>query len=224
MVLTLVGDRSNISDMKINSKIPRGRPPKQRDGQLNTRELLIMAGVEVLTEKGYSAAGIDEILKRVGVPKGSFYHYFKNKESFGLEILECYAAYFARKLELHFCDNSLPPFGRIHAFVEDAKDGLRRYGYTRGCLVGRLGQEMNVLPEPFRNRLIEIFVDWQTRLASVLKEAHKEKAFSTRLSYEQLASFFWIGWEGAVLRASIERSSKAIDIFTEGFLSGLLAE
>ena len=83
-----------------------------------------MAGVEVLTEKGYSAAGIDEILKRVGVPKGSFYHYFKNKESFGLEILECYAAYFARKLELHFCDNSLPRFGRIHAFVEDAKDGL----------------------------------------------------------------------------------------------------
>jgi len=61
----------------------RGRPPKEAAGYSETRESLLQAGVEVLTEKGFSSAGIDEILRRVGVPKGSFYHFFGSKEAFG---------------------------------------------------------------------------------------------------------------------------------------------
>jgi TetR/AcrR family transcriptional repressor of nem operon len=34
--------------------------------------LLIRAGLAVLTEKGFSAAGLDEIVAAAGVPKGSF--------------------------------------------------------------------------------------------------------------------------------------------------------
>ena len=49
----------------------RGRPPRQREDLADTRELLLRAGLEVLTEKGFSATGIDEILGRAGVPKGS---------------------------------------------------------------------------------------------------------------------------------------------------------
>jgi len=33
-----------------------------------------------LTEKGYSATGIEEVLRSVDVPKGSFYRYFPSKE------------------------------------------------------------------------------------------------------------------------------------------------
>ena len=42
----------------------RGRPPKQRGDKLLTREMLVHVGTEVLTEKGYSAVGVDEILQR----------------------------------------------------------------------------------------------------------------------------------------------------------------
>ena len=59
----------------------RGRPPKELAGYSETREALLSAGVVALTTKGFSATGIDEILKSVNVPKGSFYHYFKNKEA-----------------------------------------------------------------------------------------------------------------------------------------------
>ena len=45
----------------------RGRPPKQRGDKLLTREMLVHVGTEVLTEKGYSAVGVDEILQRTGV-------------------------------------------------------------------------------------------------------------------------------------------------------------
>ena len=58
----------------------RGRPPKHLQGFSETRDALLHSGVEILTEKGFSASGLDEILKRVNVPKGSFYHYFDSKD------------------------------------------------------------------------------------------------------------------------------------------------
>ena len=69
----------------------RGRPPKELAGYSETRESLLRAGVAVLTEKGFSSTGIEEILRNADVPKGSFYHFFASKEAFGLELIDRYA-------------------------------------------------------------------------------------------------------------------------------------
>ncbi len=58
----------------------RGRPPRINREHGDTREALLRAGMEILTEQGFVATGIDTVLKRVQVPKGSFYHYFDSKE------------------------------------------------------------------------------------------------------------------------------------------------
>ena len=55
--------------------------------QLDTRQALIRAGIEMLSERGFVATGIERILKACEVPKGSFYHYFASKNAFGLEVL-----------------------------------------------------------------------------------------------------------------------------------------
>ena len=48
------------------------------------------------------------MLRQIGVPKGSFYHYFDSKEAFGLEVVDHFAGYFARKLDRWFDDESRP--------------------------------------------------------------------------------------------------------------------
>ena len=199
----------------------RGRPPKRPEQSLQTRELLLRAGLEVLTEKGFSATGIDEILKRVGVPKGSFYHYFDSKEAFGTELIERYASYFAFKLESHFADVSTAPMARLKAFVADARGGMARHEFRRGCLIGNLGQEMGALPGSFRTRLTAVFRDWQQRLAACLRDAQRVGEISSAVDCDLAAAYFWIGWEGAVLRAKLERSAEPLDIFAQGFFAGL---
>jgi TetR/AcrR family transcriptional repressor of nem operon len=82
----------------------RGRPAKAVGDYRETRETLCRAGVAALTEKGFSATGIDEILKSVGVPKGSFYHFFASKEAYGSELITLYARYFVRKLDRFLLD------------------------------------------------------------------------------------------------------------------------
>jgi TetR/AcrR family transcriptional repressor of nem operon len=201
----------------------RGRPPRQRERLLETRELLLHAGLEVLTEKGFSAAGIDEILRRVGVPKGSFYHYFESKEAFGACLIDRYAAYFARKLDRHFGNELLSPLARLHAFVVDAKAGMARHDFRRGCLIGNLGQEMGALPEGFRSQLQGVFADWQGRLTVCLRAAQQAGELSRQADCEELSAFFWIGWEGAVLRAKLERSAEALEVFSRVFFARLTA-
>ena len=208
-------------DVELQTPRRRGRPPKQREALGDTRELLLRAGLEVLTEKGFSATGIDEILGRAGVPKGSFYHYFASKEAFGLGLIERYGEFFARKLDRHLDNRSLPPLARLHAFVDDARAGMARLGYRRGCLIGNLGQEMGSLPESFRARLKETFEDWQARFSACLKEAQEAGEVARSADTDQLAAFFWIGWEGAVLRAKLEQSARPLEVFAAFYFAGL---
>ncbi|QFU01171.1 Transcriptional regulator AcuR [Halomonas sp. THAF5a] len=199
----------------------RGRPPKVPRDDPDTRAALIRSGTEVLTEQGFTASGIDGILKRVGVPKGSFYYYFDSKEAFGLAVMEHYGAYFAKKLERHLDDASRPPLERIEAFVADARDGMARHDFRRGCLVGNLGQEAGGLPEGYRDWLRATLDDWQRRLARCLDQAREAGELAERADVERLAEAFWIGWEGAVMRARLEGRARPLEVFISTYMEGL---
>ncbi|VVP78924.1 Transcriptional regulator AcuR [Pseudomonas fluorescens] len=199
----------------------RGRPAKAMGDHRETRETLCRAGVAALTEKGFSATGIDEILKSVGVPKGSFYHFFASKEAYGSELITLYARYFVRKLDRFLLDEGLTPLKRIEAFCEEAERGMQRFDFRRGCLVGNLGQEMGALPESFRAQLTNVLLDWQARFERCLEEAKAVGELREEADSARLAAFFWIGWEGAVLRAKLERNGEPLRVFADLFLMSL---
>lgn len=195
----------------------RGRPPKTAGDYRETREQLLRAGVAALTEKGFSSTGIDEVLKAVGVPKGSFYHFFPSKEAYGAELIKLYADYFVRKLDLSLLDASMSPLQRIDAFCKEAERGMGRFDFKRGCLIGNLGQEMGALPEAFREQLSDVLLDWQARVERCLEEAKRLGEIPKKANCSRLSAFFWIGWEGAVLRAKLERKNEPLRIFAEAF-------
>lgn len=197
----------------------RGRPPQGEALLEEARIRLLREGVAMLTERGFGAVGLDEILGAAEVPKGSFYHYFGSKAEFGLALIDAYSAYFAKKLDRWFLDQSLAPLDRLRAFIEDARQGVVRFDFRRGCLVGNLGQEIVSLPESYRERLASVFQDWEARTARCLEDAKKVREIHPETDCAQMATFFWIGWEGAVLRAKAERSDEPLTEFAHGFLA-----
>lgn len=203
------------------TKARRGRPPKVSRDNRDTKAELIRSGLEQLTENGFASSGIDHILKKVGVPKGSFYHYFASKEAFGLAVIDSYATYFAKKLDVCLLDESIPPLTRLGNYVESAKVGMARFEFRRGCLVGNLGQEVDLLPESFRPILIEIFLSWQLRVANCFKVAQASGDLSITADCDLLAECFWVGWEGAVSRARLVQNSSPLDNYYNHFIAGL---
>ena len=206
-----------MSDEALQRPPRRGRPPRNPSALEDTREQLVRAGIELLTGQGFSSTGIDAILSHVGVPKGSFYHYFENKQAFGHAVLRAYDAYFTRKLDRHLGADDTPALERLRNFIHDGMDGMKRHDYTRGCLVGNLGQEVEALPKDYREQLNEILVGWQRRVADCLREAQAAGELQARIDADEAAEFFWIGWEGAILRARLTQNLKPLELFEDAF-------
>lgn len=190
--------------------------------RVDTRKDLVWCGTELLTERGFQITGIEEVLKRVGVPKGSFYHYFKSKDEFGHAVIANYEQYYARKMDRIFGNLDRSPVQRLRDFVLNAKNGMVKFDFKRGCLIGNLGQELAALDTQFRERLESVLLSWEQRVSDCLKEAIAVGELAPGQDTEALSRFFWVGWEGAILRAKLMHSLQPIDQFTTIFFDSVL--
>jgi len=212
------------SETAALTKPRRGRPPKVERDFTDTRQELIRSGLEVITETGYLSAGIDAVIKNIAVPKGSFYHCFKSKQEFGMAVIDAYGRFFAHKLDRFLLDTQLAPLQRIAAFVLHAGQGMAKYDFRRGCLVGNLLQETPLLPETFPERLQAILQEWESRVARCLDEAKLRGELATDAPASELARQFWSGWEGAVMRAKLFRSVDPLNQFWAFFRHSITAK
>jgi len=207
---------------KNKTTVRRGRPPKIARDNADTKALLIRTGLETLTEFGFSATGLDTILKKASVPKGSFYHYFKSKEAYGIALVDAYDSYFIAKLSHYLEQQNTPPLERIVNFTQSAIKGMSKYDYKRGCLVGNLNQELNHLSDEFKDRLMKSYTSWQIQIEKCLNQAKQQGTIAKTVNTQLMSEYFWIGWEGAVMRAKLTKSSTPLTLYTEMFLRALL--
>jgi TetR/AcrR family transcriptional repressor of nem operon len=190
----------------------------------DTQGGLIRIGTEMIARQGYNATGIDALLKEAGVPKGSFYHYFRSKEEFGLAVIDHFAERFEQRLELFLNNEDVAPLGRIRDFLESGLTRVTQNQCTKGCLIGNLGQELAGLNERFRARLDEIFGMWRERFAACLSEAQKRGELSGAVDPAITAGFILSGWEGAILRAKVMKSPQPMRDFVDVLFSGVLRQ
>ncbi|MGP2482037.1 acrylate utilization transcriptional regulator AcuR [Pantoea eucalypti] len=195
----------------------RGRPRKTESTYADTRDALIRSGLELLTKNGFLSTGIDAIVKNANVPKGSFYYYFKSKEEYAQAVLNAYDNFFEHKLRKHLNKPSFTPMARLENFIGDACNGIEKYNFTRGCLVGNMMQESPGLPPSFIELLKKILERWQSLVAACLSDALSSGEICSELKNTQLAAIFWSGWEGAVMRAKLYCSTQPVYDFWSYF-------
>ncbi|MGC8976323.1 MAG: TetR/AcrR family transcriptional regulator [Candidatus Ratteibacteria bacterium] len=85
----------------------------------NKKELILKIAEKIISEKGYTKTTIDEIAKKSGIGKGTFYLYFKNKEDLFLSIIE-------NGLE-KLIENIKKELEKIDDFFERLKKGIEIY-------------------------------------------------------------------------------------------------
>ncbi len=83
-----------------------------------TRRYLYDCSVQLFREKGYDQVSVDEIVKKAGVAKGTFYIYFKKKSDIILEMLRQYDDYYDRIMSS--LDDDLPVEKRLEEIVRGA--------------------------------------------------------------------------------------------------------
>lgn len=178
-----------------------------------TRANIIRIGTDLISRHGYNATGIDAVLKEAGVPKGSFYYYFRSKEDFGLAVIDHFAERYDRRLDTFLGDEEVTPLNRLRNLLEGGLARLEQNHCAKGCLIGNLGQELADQNERFRARLAEIFGAWKERYAACLREAQRAGELAAELDPGVVAGFILSGWEGAILRAKVMKSPQPLRDF-----------
>ena len=123
----------------------------------DTRLAIIREGARLIHAKGFNNTGLSDILKAAGVPKGSFYFYFRNKEAFGLAVIDHYADAIMDAGEKILRNGNLAPLQRLGKFFDFFQKAFQAADMQGGCPVGNLTQEMSDLSDSFRGRMAEIY-------------------------------------------------------------------
>jgi len=177
----------------------------------NTKELILEIGSDIIHRKGFNHTGLQEILQAAEVPKGSFYNYFKNKEEFGLQVIEYFANRFDRMAKSVLDDSTVSPLKRIEIFLDQFIDYFKLENYTRGCPIGNLSQEMGAINPKFRDKLKSAIDKIVQGYVKVLIEAQIAGEISDHLDVRETAYFIVTSWQGALLRMKLVKSSEPLE-------------
>jgi TetR/AcrR family transcriptional regulator, transcriptional repressor for nem operon len=181
----------------------------------DTKSRLIDAGMAVMFEKGYTNTGIQEVLSSVGVPKGSFYHYFDSKEDFAIKIIARVEENYAGLLDGYFLDSSLTPLNRLRKYFEEKTVAMQEQRCSRGCLIGTLSQEMADQSEVLRVELARVMQRWRNKYAACIEEGQTIGEINKQLSPQTVAEALLCGWEGAIMRSKTQKTVEPMEAFVK---------
>ncbi len=116
-------------------------PATTIEARHDSKTRLIEAALHVIRAKGYSATTVDDICRKAGVTKGSFFHHFKSKDELALQA----AAYWGTMTDAFFAAAPYrklhDPLDRLLGYLDFREEILRGELPDYTCLLGTLVQE-----------------------------------------------------------------------------------
>ncbi|AGC48383.1 TetR family transcriptional regulator [Myxococcus stipitatus DSM 14675] len=178
----------------------------------SVRDRLLAAGLETLRTQGFNGCGVQDITDAAGVPKGSFYNHFDSKEALGAAVVDQYMRVGEERLA-PLQDTSLTPLRRLRQYFAAQVDMLVETKFECGCLLANFAAELADHSPLIRERVAASFATWARRIEDVLREAQAAGEVAADVSPDMLATFMLSAWEGAVLRARVEKGRAPLDGF-----------
>jgi TetR/AcrR family transcriptional repressor of nem operon len=171
------------------------------------KQHIIRKGLKALYLKGYNATGVQEIANAAGIPKGSFYNYFKNKEDFAIEAMRLFTARELEMMQQILSENSMPPLDRIKHLYQSKIDYLSSNGsFSLGCFLCNITLEMADTSEAIALEATRCFTDEYAPLLTCLKEAQAEGTLAPSRDLDQLTSLIRNSWLGALVIMKANKS------------------
>lgn len=183
---------------------------------------ILKIGVSLIAKKGYHAVGLNEILQTANIPKGSFYYYFKNKEDFGLQVIEKFSADGLVGLDIALGDSSKNCKERIIQFFQDVNKLYTDKDFKEGCLLGNSSIELADKSDTFATVVNKELKKFEDRFETVVKEGQEEGSIKSDKTPKDVADFIVTNWHGALLRMKSAKNTDSLGTFIKFLEEGIL--
>ncbi|MFK4084068.1 TetR/AcrR family transcriptional regulator [Kribbella sp. NPDC020789] len=179
---------------------------------METVERLIRSTQELLWERGYVGTSPKAIQAAAAAGQGSMYHHFSGKAELAKAAIERSGAELRAAAE-----EQLGAAGtaaeRITRYLERDREVLR------GCQVGRLAADPDVIADPELRAPVDETLSWlRARLAEVIAEGKRNGEFASTVEPEQLAATTAAVLQGGYVLARAAGSPEPFEQAVRGLL------
>lgn len=148
-----------------------------------TKEKLLQVGFDLIWDSSYGSVSVDDICRRAGSNKGSFYHFFPSKADL---VVEAYEEHWKEKrpeMDRIFSPQ-VPALERIRGWCayiyEGQKEKAEKYGRVCGCPFASVGSEVATQDEKIRVKSEQLMNASRKYVESALADAIREKTVSIK--------------------------------------------
>jgi len=177
----------------------------------DVRAAILAVGQRIMSGKGYSAVGLNEILTEAKVPKGSFYHYFGSKDAFGEAMLAQYFDDYLADIDATFAETGLTMAHRLMNYFDQWRANQSFLDCQGKCLAVKLAAEVADLSEAMRKVLESGTAAIIARLAKAIEAGMAEGSLAIDGQPGQVAASLYQLWLGASVMVKIVRGVEPFD-------------
>lgn len=184
-----------------------------------TKQNIFSCARRIVASKGYAAVGLNEILTEAGVPKGSFYYYFRSKDHFGEELLREYFDQYMERLNGILSTPEQTGQQRLEAYFDAWIATQHAQDPEQMCLAVKLGGEVSDLSEAMRGALCAGTQRIMDRMAQTVHEGVADGSVSGAAD----ARMLYTAWVGASLLEKMHRDGQIFEEtrkWTRSYLAG----
>ena len=174
--------------------------------QSPAKDKLIHSAVKLMRAKGYEATSVDDICCESKLTKGSFFHYFKDKESLAKAALEQFCGCFSESLGKGKKDPD--PLKTLDGLIDRVIEISKEPDAIHGCLLGNFSQELADTHPEIRKMCADKF-DGMTGAVRGLLDAIKAKYKpKEKVDTASLADYFLSVIQGGNILAKARQDLK----------------
>lgn len=133
-----------------------------------SRQRLICCAAELFWKNGYSATGINEILTQTGLPKGSFYFYFKSKDELAVEVITYYQSIILEHFQVLSVEKDWKAF--VNAAFDYLLNRTENQAFS-GCPLAVMGMETAFYKPEIAARYMDALKQFQKLFYDVLLQS-----------------------------------------------------
>lgn len=166
-----------------------------------TRERILQVAERLMTDQGYHATSVDQVIAESATSKGAFFHHFSSKSDLAVQLVERYVA-----SDLAHLDTGLAataeiedPVDRVVAFLrfyEDGADALMTE--QSGCLYASVLAERQFTGGDVNRQVATAERAWRDGLAGLLRPAVAARP-GVDVDVEALADHLFTTFEGGFI-------------------------
>ncbi len=162
---------------------------------MDRKQEILEVATELVQTHGYSAFSYHDLSERLGITKASIHHHFAGKADLGFAVAEKCLQDIAAALTASK-QSSNDPWKQIEGYFAIVSSDIR--SQERICPAGSTQADINVVPEPMAEKMIELvqyIVSW---LSDIIKDGRDQGVMTFPGTPREQAELIFSAAQGAM--------------------------